>query len=104
MKMAITNQERSEGKARSRKFPLGSLVATPGAMAALTDVEAADAVLRHVRGDWGDVDAVDWRENDLAVKQELRIFSVYHTKDGTKFWVITEADRSVTTVMLPEDY
>ncbi len=67
---------------------------------------AADdaATIRHAAGDWGDVDEHDRRENEQSLDHGFRLFSVYHAADGTKFWIITEADRSATTVLLPEDY
>ena len=61
-------------------------------------------VQRHVRGDWGDVDREDWEANEASLREGLHLFSVYHDRNGVKFWVITEADRSATTVLLPEDY
>jgi hypothetical protein len=86
-------------------FPLGQTAATPGALNALRDLGLPPTVLlsRHVVGDWGDVDADDWRANDDALKNGERIFSAY-VISGVKFWVITEADRSSTTLLLPEDY
>jgi hypothetical protein len=84
--------------------PLGLLVATPGALAALSRDEVLTAVGRHARGDWGDCGADDAAENDFSLDKHLRLLSVYHSTAGVKFWVITEADRSVTTVLLPEDY
>lgn len=89
-----------------RRFPLGRILATPGALAAL---EAAghtplEFLHRHVRGDWGEVDDHDRRANDLAVQHGLRVLSAYRTRRGTRLWVITEADRQVTTLLLPEEY
>jgi hypothetical protein len=85
-------------------FATGELVITPAALAALSQWEILDAFFRHERGDWGAVCADDWAENQFSLKEHLRLFSVYLAADGTKFWVITEADRSVTTVLLPSDY
>jgi hypothetical protein len=59
---------------------------------------------RHQAGDWGDVDEHDRQENELSLKNGFRLLSVYHAANGVKFWIITEADRSATTVLLPEDY
>lgn len=87
------------------KFGLGRLVMTPGAM----EVFGGDAdkvrpfIDRHVNGDWGDLDDEDKRTNDTAVKEGMRILSAYH-HDGQKLWVITEADRSSTTVLTPDEY
>lgn len=68
------------------------------------DQELKAMVDRHVTGDWGDLDEFDRQQNDNALKEGGRIFSAYHTSDGNKVWVITEADRSYTTALLPEDY
>ena len=86
------------------KFELGQTVATPAALEAIPRAEMLTALGRHSQGDWGDLDKHDRQENELALAQGLRLLSVYYTEDGTKFWIITEADRSVTTVLLPEDY
>ncbi|WP_417850272.1 hypothetical protein [Thalassoglobus sp.] len=59
---------------------------------------------RHLSGDWGDCEPEDAIANDRAVSEGTRLFSVYHSSSGTKFWIITEADRSATTVLLPDDY
>jgi hypothetical protein len=64
----------------------------------------ADFLDRHLRGDWGNCDADDRQANEDALKTGARIFSVYHTKKGVKLWVITEADRSATTILLPNEY
>ena len=86
------------------RFTLGKLVATPAALNALTAEDILSALSRHVRGDWGELDEHDKRENEYALGKPLRIFSAYVAENGTKFWVITEADRSATTVLLPDDY
>lgn len=88
----------------SALFPLGQLVATPNALAHLTETDIRTALDRHVTGDWGDIDQDDWNENLRSLLQGFRILSVYYGANGTKFWIITEADRSVTTVLMPEDY
>jgi hypothetical protein len=87
------------------RFRLGKLVATPGALNAAPSPEALlDLVQRHASGDWGDLDAHDRRENEIAVRRGgLRILSAYQL-DGTRFWIITESDRSVTTILLPDEY
>ncbi len=85
-------------------FSLGQLVATPGAINAVPPSEMTQALRRHARGDWGDMDEHDRAANDRALKEETRLFSSYSTKSGVKFWIITEADRSVTTVLLPDEY
>lgn len=88
------------------RFPLGRTLATPGAIDALSRAgeEAATYLDRHARGDWGTVNDEDWRENDIAIDRGLRILSAYQTSAGDKLWIITEADRSTTTILLPEEY
>jgi hypothetical protein len=86
------------------RFPLGRLVITTNAARTLTPREMHDALRRHESGDWGDLPAEDASQNDAALCQsEGRLFSAYGEGDG-KFWIITEADRSVTTILLPDDY
>lgn len=85
-------------------FRLGQIVATPNALGRLTQDDILSGIQRHQAGDWGDVDEHDRQENELSLKEGFRLLSVYHARNGTKFWIITEADRSVTTVLLPEDY
>lgn len=84
--------------------PLGQVVATPAALGVLTQPDIVAALRRHASGDWGDVDAHDRAANDDALKAGERLLSVYRSANGTTFWVITEADRSATTVLLPSDY
>jgi len=102
MKADKTN--RAADKQPQIKFSLGQTVITPTAMQKLVPHDVAQAVTRHAQGDWGDCGAEDKAENDFSLDKHLRLFSVYHDSRGTKFWVITEADRSATTVLLPEDY
>jgi len=87
-------------------FDLGQIVATPGALDAMAKTGDDPAVFlgRHVTGDWGDLDAADKAENDYSLPRHLRLFSAYKLSDGLKVWVITEADRSATTLLLPEEY
>jgi hypothetical protein len=88
-------------------FPLGHVVATPGAITVMQEhgIDATQLLARHVTGDWGDLCAEDRAENELAVGRRLRIFSSYGADDSpSRLWVITEADRSVTTILRPEDY
>jgi hypothetical protein len=87
------------------KFPLGQLVATPGALKEFSQEFLQASLQRHVSGDWGDLDADDKAANDNALKSgEERIFSAYKAPNGVKAWIITEWDRSVTTILRPEDY
>ena len=85
---------------------LGQLVATPGALAAMTAAgnNAAEFLARHRSGDWGEVPADDWQANNDARVAGDRILSAYRLKDQTRIWIITEADRSVTTILLPDEY
>jgi hypothetical protein len=87
------------------KFTLGQILATPGALAALEESgQSPDIFLaRHVRGDWGGVSAEDKCANDEALVSGERILSAYRTLKGEKLWIITEADRSATTILLPEE-
>lgn len=88
------------------RFPLGQIVATPGALSALLDAgdDPANFVRRHVSGDWGDLDEHDLRQNELSLQRGFRLLSAYRLSNGTRIWLITEADRSVTTLLLPEEY
>lgn len=93
------------------KFTLGRVVITTNAQSKLDIEDAANALInRHVQGDWGDLDDEDKHQNDAALLREsqgrpdARLHSVYTDRNGTKFWIITEWDRSVTAIMLPEDY
>ena len=85
------------------RFPLGQLVITRNAADRLTPEEMAEGVVRHARGDWGDISAEDAAENDLSLREGFRLLSAYGRGDR-RIWIITEADRSVTTVLLPDDY
>lgn len=89
-----------------KSFPLGHIVATPGALIAseATGENALTFIGRHSRGDWGDLDSHDVQENEFSLGNNFRLLSAYHLRDGTKIWIITEADRSSTCVLLPEDY
>jgi len=91
---------------QTQRFTLGQVVATPGVLEAFaTTVQSAKEFLdRRAAGDWGDVSNEDKKENDDSVIEDLRILSAYHLRDGTKIWIITEADRSSTCVLLPEEY
>jgi hypothetical protein len=86
------------------RFKLGRIVSTPNALQQLEPLEILTAIKRHQAGDWGDVSDHDREANDQALTHGTRLLSVYHTERKCRFWLITEADRSVTTVLLPEDY
>lgn len=87
------------------RFPLGDVVATPGALALMKrhGANARDFLSRHQKGDWGDVEQEDTTMNDNAVNNGERTFSAY-ALGNERIWIITERDRSVTTILLPEDY
>ena len=91
-------------KSKPMRFRMGRLAITPNAKDQLLPVEVADALCRHAEGDWGDVCEEDRQSNEEALHTNLRLFSVYHSSKERKFWVITEADRSATTILMPEDY
>jgi hypothetical protein len=118
-----------EGRPASRtwsapRFALGRILATPGALHALDEAEhvrghgarrsgadglparslATELLARHVAGDWGELDAEDQRANEDALVTSARILSAYVLPSGVKVWILTEADRSATTVLLPEEY
>ncbi len=89
------------------KFRPGRLLMTPGALRAFQDAQESKPWLhlhRHLRGDWGEICEEDKKENDLSVEQGFRILSAYTLSTGVRIWVITEADRSATTFLLPEEY
>ncbi len=87
-------------------FPAGQIVATPGALALLEQVHKSplEFLSRHLRGDWGDLCQDDKAENELSLKYGFRLVSSYQITEAENLWVITEADRSVTTLLLPTDY
>lgn len=89
---------------RAPRFPLGQVVGTPGVLETLTPAEIQHALARHQSGDWGDCVPADAAANDQSLPHDERLLSVYHSAAGVRFWIITEADRSVTTLLLPEEY
>ena len=88
------------------KFQPGQIVATPGALEAFraSGEEPLPFLQRHLTGDWGELDERDVRENELSLERGWRILSCYRLRNGTRIWIITEADRSATSVLLPEEY
>ena len=86
------------------KFDLGRLSATAGAVRMLRPKEIHIALCRHVTGDWGELDEDDREQNEIALKERNRLLSVYYGETGVKFYILTEHDRSATTVLLPWDY
>jgi hypothetical protein len=96
-------------RARERgpaKFPFGEVVATQGAAAALQQAGEHPFLYlqRHADGDWGELDADDVAENEFSLVNVFRLLSAYTFKGGTRIWIITEADRSATTILLPSEY
>ena len=87
-------------------FPLGQIVATPGAIKTMEEAgqDPTELLMRHASGDWGDLGDEDKQENDFSVGKYLRIFSAYNLEGGEKVWIITEADRSATTILRPDEY
>jgi len=86
------------------KFRCGRIVTTPTALESLPREDILRGIGRHQAGDWGDVNEHDRQANERALIERTRLWSVYHTVEGIKFWIITEADRRLTTVLLPTDY
>jgi hypothetical protein len=91
---------------KTARFPLGQIVATPAGLIALAEAGQTpqEFISRHEMGDWGDLDEEDRRENERSLEDGCRLLSAYHLRDGTKIWIITEADRSATTLLLPSEY
>ena len=87
-------------------FELGQIVATPGALAALRKAgqQPGEFLTRHINRDWGDLDEEDRKENEYSLEHGFRLLSAYKTNAADRLWIITEADRSVTTLLLPEEY
>lgn len=84
-------------------FALGRLLVTPRVRDFLSQGESIEIIRRHSKGDWGDLSEEDKKENDLSVKEGFRILSSYSIREKT-IWVITEADRSATTLLFPDEY
>ena len=107
-----------DGRNVEALFSTGSLYATPGALEALEEARqqtqdwknspaetAQELFNRHQCGDWGDLEDADKEENEVSIREGLRILSAYKLKaTGQKLWVITEADRSATTILKPDEY
>lgn len=97
-----------EGPLDAPLFEYGQIAVTPGVIQALACADGMrifmELVQRHLSGDWGDLGDFDKGENEKALKTSARIFSSYKVRDNLKIWIITEADRSATTLLLPEEY
>lgn len=98
MKNASTSQ------LSGHKFESGAVVITANAAAVLPQGAVAECLARHMQGDWGLVEDEDKAANEQALRTQGRLFSAYKTPEGVRFWIITECDRSSTTILLPEDY
>jgi hypothetical protein len=105
MKDTNTRHE-SDNAPQPVRVPLGNIYTTPGAQDAFADAGEAPLryLIRHGRCDWGEVCAADAAENDLSLREGFRILSAYRLTTGVSIWIITEADRSATTILLPEEY
>ncbi len=104
MILAAHGEEEGGGAEADELFALGHIVSTPGALQAIPEGEITHALSRHHRGDWGELDEEDMARNNGALVKGERLFSQYVSQGGVKFWIITEGNRSVTTVLLPEEY
>lgn len=105
MKAANTSERQKDSRNKTICFPMGQIVATPGALEVLDrgGVNAAQLLVRHQSGDWGNVPSEDAQENDHSVVNGNRILSSYQVGED-RIWIITEADRSCTTLLLPDEY
>jgi hypothetical protein len=106
MSANLNTSSKAETTAGAARFPLGRLFLTPGAIEALEEAGQSpqEFINRHARLEQGELCEDDHRENLFSVSRPLRIFSAYKTANGVKIWVITEADRSSTTALLPSEY
>ena len=104
--VGMTSSEREDKTICRLKFTFGRLVTTVGALEAFQQTEdnPIQYLRRHLSGDWGDLDEHDKLENERSLLNGFRLLSAYHLSDGTKIWLITEADRSCTTFLLPDEY
>ena len=104
--IAITPKEIEQKTSKPYLLPLGQTVITPGALNEITKAGQTpfEFLIPHMHGNWGEVCKEDKELNDWAVENSERILSAYRTKTDVRIWVITEWDRSVTTILLPEDY
>ena len=102
----MNNSEPKVIQNQPQLFPLGQIVATPGALEALESSlqTPAEFLRRHAMGDWGDLSADDIAENEFSIKNGFRLLSSYVTATGQRLWVITEAQRDLTTLLLPDEY
>ena len=101
-----TNHNATATAETTRRFPLGQTLITPGAQEAIRDAGQLplEFLIRHQSGDWGNLGTEDKRENEFSIANGFRILSKYHTTEGEALYIITEADRSATTILLPSEY
>ena len=106
MSANLNTPTKPETTASVARFPLGQTLITPGAQEAIRDAGQMplEFLLKHQSGDWGEVCEEDRRENELSLREGFRLLSAYLTREGEKLWVITEWDRSATTILLPSEY
>ena len=100
----MENETKRQSVSDGRKFGLGNIYVTRAALGVLTITDMNNSLQRHVRGDWGSVGSDDWESNDSALLDDSRLLSVYGSAVNEVFWIITEWDRSLTTILLPGDY
>lgn len=86
------------------RFSMGAITASRGVLEILSKKELVDAVIRHQRGDWGNVDGARRQANEAGVNKDCRLASAYETKDHVEYWIITDDDRAATNVLLPREY
>lgn len=98
---AETETPQTDVQAKPILFPPGQIVATPGALD--MGIDLLPYLMRHLTGDWGDLEEHDWQENEFSLHRDLRLWSGYNTPNG-RLIIITEADRSATTFLLPDEY
>jgi len=84
-------------------FAIGRLVVSMNALSAISAKDAFTAMRRHAAGDWGECGPEDWQKNEVSLKEGFRLRSVYRSSEEVEFWIVTEADRRWTTILLPED-
>jgi hypothetical protein len=106
MSANLNTSAKAETTTGAARLPLGQTFITPAAHEAILEAGQLplEFLLRHQSGDWGDVCEEDRRENELSLAHGFRLLSSYRTSEGEKLWVITEHDRSATTILLPSDY
>ena len=104
MKHLLKETATKENNRQAKSITLGRLLVTPGVIEKVSQVELLDALARHRTHDWGNIGPEDWAANDRAALHGGRILSTFDTECGTRFWIITEADRRVTTALLPMEY